>query len=421
MVRTTIIWITRLLFMPIFRRIIIPLVALLRGIIKELKEQLQKHAPWTSLWSPKRLALQTMVVAVALVGSRTTLFASDATTPTVDHSILSTILRPEPEPELIEDSTLPILQPAGSVETQNLTAVDPEILDLFVYDEETNNDGDTDLAIGTDDTGLESPVILPGNSNVVVPRRTGITEYTIKEGDTVSGIAQTFGVSITTILSENNLSAYSMIKPGQTLKILPFSGITYTIKKGDTLAGIAQKTKGDVEEIRTQNNLSTDKLIAGGTLIIPNGRAIAVAPASRIQPQTNKTALSIPSNLSASNIVGLVWPTVSRHINQYFGRRHTGVDIKGTTGTPIYAVEDGDVALAGWNRGGYGQQVVLKHDDGLLTRYAHMSKIIAKPGQSVKKGQVIGLVGSTGRSTGPHLHFEIIKRGARLNPLNAYK
>ncbi len=363
-----------------------------------------------------------MVVAVALVGSRTTLFASDATTPTVDHSILSKILRPEPEPELIEDSTLPILQPAGSVETQNLTAVDPEILDLFVYDEETNNDGDPDLGIGIDDTGLESPVILPGNSSVVIARRTEVTEYTIKEGDTVSGIAQTFGISISTILSENNLSAYSMIKPGQTLKILPFSGITYTVKRGDTLALIAKKTKGDVDEIRTQNNLSTDKLVAGSTLIIPNGRAIASAtPASRIQQQSSKAAISIPSNLNASTIVGLVWPTVSRHINQYFGRRHTGVDIKGKTGTPIYAVEDGDVALAGWNRGGYGQQVVLKHDDGLLTRYAHMSKIIAKPGQSVAKGQVIGLVGSTGRSTGPHLHFEIIKRGSRLNPLNAYK
>jgi len=375
------------------------------------------------LWNPKRLALQSMVVAVALVGSRTTLFASDTTTPTADHSILSRILRPEPEPELIEDSTLPILQPAGRSETQNLTAVDPEILDLFVYDEETIEEGGSETAIGTDVTGVESPVILPGNSNSVTPRRSTITEYTIKEGDVVSSIAQTFGISITTILWENNLTAYSVIKPGQTLKILPFSGVTYIVKNGDTLARIAQKTNADVDQIRTTNNLTDEKLVAGGTLMIPNGHAIAsISPTRRIQNQQTATIdVPTPGNLSVSNIIGLVWPTVSRHINQYFGRRHTGVDIKGTIGTPIYAAQDGDVALAGWNRGGYGQQVVLKHDGGILTRYAHMSKIIAKPGESVVKGQVIGLVGSTGRSTGPHLHFEVIKNGGRLNPLNSYK
>ena len=117
----------------------------------------------------------------------------------------------------------------------------------------------------------------------------------------------------------------------------------------------------------------------------------------------------------------MVWPTTCRRITQYFrGWRHTGVDIACSTGADIYSAEEGVVEKAGWNSGGYGNHIIVKHPDGTKTLYAHIKArgILVSPGDYVKKGQLIAYMGSTGRSTGPHLHFEIIVRGSRINPFN---
>jgi murein DD-endopeptidase MepM/ murein hydrolase activator NlpD len=113
----------------------------------------------------------------------------------------------------------------------------------------------------------------------------------------------------------------------------------------------------------------------------------------------------------------LLWPTALRVINQYYGWRHTGVDIDGDYKDPIYASEDGVVETAGWNSGGYGLQIVINHQNGMKTRYAHASKLFVKVGQAVKRGEVIAMVGTTGRSTGTHLHYEVYVGGVRKNPL----
>ena len=98
-------------------------------------------------------------------------------------------------------------------------------------------------------------------------------------------------------------------------------------------------------------------------------------------------------------------------------RLHAGLDFSAPTGTPIYATADGEVQIAGFNTDGYGNKVVINHGFGFQTLYAHMVRVIARVGQSIKRGEVIGYVGSTGKSTGPHLHYEVIKRGTKVDPV----
>lgn len=238
----------------------------------------------------------------------------------------------------------------------------------------------------------------------VVPSKDAISIYVVREGDTLSQIADMFEVSVNTIKWANNITG--AIKPGQMLTILPTSGIRYTVKKGDTLASVAKQYKGDAAEIAQFNGL-TGPLAAGDVIIIPNGQ-------EAYEPAPVKTASGGGKAIAAS---------AGAYINPLPGGRRTqgihgtnGVDLAAPVGTPIVAAASGDIIIAlegGWN-GGYGTYVVVRHDNGTQSLYAHMSSVAAGKGQRVNAGQVIGYVGNTGRSTGAHLHFEI--RGGPRNP-----
>jgi LysM repeat protein len=241
------------------------------------------------------------------------------------------------------------------------------------------------------------------------PASDQISIYVVREGDSLSQIAKMFGVSVNTIVWANDIKRSSLIRAGQTLVILPISGIRYTIRKGDTLQSIAKKYKGNVEEIIKYNDLASDSVLAvGDTIIIPDGEisspGVSPAGSKRIVRGTNGPSYD---------------GYYLRPVNG--GRRTQGlhgynaVDIGVSYGTPIFAAAAGKVIISkdyGWN-GGYGKYVVIKHDNGTQTLYAHNSRNIVYAGQTVVKGQVIGYVGTTGKSTGPHVHFEI--RGAK-NP-----
>jgi len=250
------------------------------------------------------------------------------------------------------------------------------------------------------------------------PTRQSVVTYTIVSGDTISSIARQFNISVNTILWENNLTANSILKLGTTLRILPISGISHKVVKNETLASIAKKYSVSQEDVITTNKLSTSETLKiGQILIVPGGRVITVpkknTPSLASVFSKNTTA---PSSVSR-NAGGFIWPTVSKHITQYYGWRHTGLDIGSKQGLAIYAAMDGKIIKAGWGTG-YGNHVIIDHGDGKKTLYAHMSKIRAKNGQEVQQGDVIGDIGSTGWSTGPHLHFEIIINGSKKNPLN---
>lgn len=234
-----------------------------------------------------------------------------------------------------------------------------------------------------------------------------ISIYVVREGDSVSQIAKMFGVTAGTIIWANDIKRGSLIKEGQTLVILPVSGVQHTVKKGDTLKSIAKKYKGDFDEIVQYNELEDGATLAVGDVITVPGGEIAT-----------------PVYSSSGTVVrGSGGPTYSGYYLRPItgGRKsqglhgYNGVDIAAPYGTPILASASGTVIISrgsGWN-GGYGTYIVMRHENGTQTLYSHNSKNIVYVGQYVVQGQVIGYVGSTGRSTGSHLHFEV--RGAK-NP-----
>jgi murein DD-endopeptidase MepM/ murein hydrolase activator NlpD len=253
--------------------------------------------------------------------------------------------------------------------------------------------------------------------------RKGPVNYTVMPGDTVSSIAVNFDISINTILWENNLSAYSLIRPGDTLVILPATGITYKVAKGETLTTIATKFGVDADDILAANNLSGDtKLALGQSLFIPGGSKIYAAPAATSVAASYNPIAVIKGLLSPSKVVAaagkLLWPTVGHTITQYFSWAHQAIDIANPMGSPIYAAESGTVIDAGWSTVGYGNKVDIDNGGGMFTRYAHASKLLVKKGDVVTRGQVIALIGATGHATGPHLHFEVHVNGKLYNPLD---
>ncbi len=285
-------------------------------------------------------------------------------------------------------------------------------------------DTDDDIMYSPED---DQPIIAPvitdthGTSGT---NRSKIETYVVQAGDTIGTIAQKFDLSINTILWANGLTGSSTIKPGQSITILPTSGVSHTVKNGETVTQIAKKYQVDPATIIEGNKLaSAADIQVGEVLIIPNGiNPTTVIPRPRQQQSLGSIIqdILVPGQAGISQELGgkFLWPVLSRRITQYFKLRHTGVDIGDKIGNPIYAAENGRVERAGWNNGGYGNYVIINHGNGIQTLYGHQSKILVKAGDTVARGQQIGMIGSTGRSTGPHLHFEVRINGRVTNPLN---
>jgi len=274
---------------------------------------------------------------------------------------------------------------------------------------------------------VAKPQIIQTAESQVFVSQDKITKYIVKSGDTVSAISKKFKVSVDTILWQNNLRPTSRIRPGDALEILPISGLTYKVRWGQTLGGIAAKYGVEANEILKANGLSDpSSLRANQILIIPGAKKasyyaqptyVSAAPVSSV-----KKLFATPGPSPASSATGMIWPAAARHITQYYSWRHSGLDIGGKIGTALYASDTGTVTTAkcGWN-GGYGCYIDINHGTGIKTRYAHNSKLIVGVGAQVTKGQTIALMGSTGRSSGPHVHFEVIVNGRRVNPLGYIK
>ena len=253
-------------------------------------------------------------------------------------------------------------------------------------------------------------------------RRSEPIEYTVQPGDVLGKIAEKFGVSTNTILWENNLTWSSVIKPGQKLTILQDSGISHKVKSGDTILAIAKEYQTDAQKIIDANKLADASDISiGEELFIPNG----VKPTPVVTSYKPRVSAYSDENYAPAADVDtgtkLLWPVLSKRITQYYHLGHLAIDIGDKIGDPIYAAESGKVEVAGWNNGGYGNYVIINHGNGLKTLYGHASKLLVKAGDSVSRGQTIALIGSTGRSTGPHLHFEVRLNNSKQNPLNYVK
>ena len=245
-----------------------------------------------------------------------------------------------------------------------------------------------------------------------------ISVYVVREGDTLTSIAKLFRVSPSTILWANDLPRNAVLKVGQTLIILPVTGVRYTVESGDTLVSIAKKFGSDATDIANFNGIDDGVIIVGMKLIIPDGEiavaAVVAAPASTKPTSGLAATLNVPLGAAVQNgyyLRPIVGGVKTQGIHGY-----NGVDLAAPTGTPILASAEGDVIVAksgGWN-GGYGSYVVIQHSNGSQTLYSHESKVIVSVDQHVEQGQVIGYVGATGKATGAHLHFEI--RNGIKNP-----
>lgn len=236
-----------------------------------------------------------------------------------------------------------------------------------------------------------------------------ISIYVVREGDSLSQIAKMFNVTTNTIIWANDITNGKAIHAGQTLIILPISGVTHTVAKGETVKSITEKYKGDYGEVLAYNNLTLDSVIAIGDKIVVPGGEVPVPKVTTTIRQATLRGTSGPS-YTGYYIRPISGGTKSQGLHGY-----NGVDLATYAGAPIFAAADGTVIISkssGWN-GGYGNYVVIDHANGTQTLYAHNSQNIVYPGQRVVQGQVIGYVGSTGRSTGNHVHFEV--RGAQ-NP-----
>lgn len=307
---------------------------------------------------------------------------------------------------------------SGGVLKANL----PKIGDVD-FDLETTLDESTGSLVATNIT----------TTTVSERERHDVVYHIVQAGETVSTIAQKYGIDSKSILLENKLTAKDFIKPGDKLSILPVSGVSYKVQRGDTIQSIAKKYSVDADQIINFNKLaSADAVRADDTLIIPGGTPPVAAPVVRPKVASNQPASSplsavrnlfnrdTPSAPTTASGTQLLWPTTTRRISQYFRYGHTGLDIDGEFGDAVYAAESGVVKHAGWE-GAYGISIIIDHGGGLTTRYAHCQSISVSAGQSVKRGQGICREGSTGRSTGSHLHFETRVNGRAVNPFQYTK
>ena len=223
--------------------------------------------------------------------------------------------------------------------------------------------------------------------------------YIVQQGDTISAIAARHYMEMWPLLWTNELEADQTIRPGDTLRIPPMSGAGRTVKDGDTLDSLAKRFKVEPEVIVIANELQPDApLVVGTYLFVPGGQR------------------PIPELTPGYATGRLRWPARG-WISDRYRPGHPGLDIAAAHGVPIYAADGGIVRSAFWN-GNYGNQVVINHRNGILTSYSHLSSFAVGAGQLVAKGSIIGYNGSTGYSTGPHLHFEVIRNGYYVNPLN---
>lgn len=272
-------------------------------------------------------------------------------------------------------------------------------------------------ARGGSDVLVEDGVLVStgpvGADEITASRTNGgeISVYVVRSGDSLSEIAAMFGVTSNTILWANDLQRASAIKPGDSLIILPIAGVRHIVKSGDTLSTIAKKYKGNAEEILSYNQLQSDTdLTVGDTLVIPGGALhVATAPLSTKTAGKNSTVKNTAtSGSSFSHPIPGAIKTQGIHGSN-------GVDFGAGIGTTVRAASAGKVIVAkgsGWN-GGYGNYIVIKHANGTQTLYAHLSRVDVGVGSTVATGESIGASGNSGKSTGPHLHFEV--RGGK-NP-----
>jgi murein DD-endopeptidase MepM/ murein hydrolase activator NlpD len=330
----------------------------------------REHLPYVG-----HLAVLCMVIAAVMAGQSGPFARPVAPVPSLP-------LRPQTQPDLLVSQPLPAnaSKPADPVASApNAGAVPPP---------------------------AAAPA-LPASQEAVKSR--ALVKYKVAPGDTPGEIAERFGISTDTLLQANDITDPGGLQIGEELVILPVSGVLHTVASGDNLHDLALLYGVTPESIAEYNRLADpNSLQVGEKLIVPGGKIQAGRGGSSRGGRPTSSGMASGS---------FRWP-VGGSITQYFGENgHTGIDLANNLGTPVYAADGGVVVTALKLGYGYGWHLVIDHGNGYQTLYGHLSAFFVDYGEKVNKGDRIGSVGSTGLSTGPHLHFEVIQNGARVNPL----
>lgn len=260
-------------------------------------------------------------------------------------------------------------------------------------------------------------------------KRPRILVHTIQEGDSTWLIAQRYDTDMGTIQALNSDIDMEHLVPGEPLKVAPnFSGLVYTAQEGDTFDQISATFGISLDQVLSVNRWAdTEQVEAGALVFVPGARVRvqvvsrgestrrAVPAGSRPPPAPEAT----PAVVQVPTEGDWIWPIAGGSFFSEYGNRedgfHRGLDVAAPPGTPVVTVQSGTVVDARWDNG-FGLAVVVDHGNGIMTRYAHASKLLVTSGQTVEQGQQVILVGATGRSTGPHLHFEVLVDGSPVNP-----
>jgi LysM repeat protein len=290
------------------------------------------------------------------------------------------------------------------------------------------------------------PALSPGVSRLIqmdtrLPSqpRVEVAQYTVVKDDTIFGIAEKFSLQPETILWGNQFTLGDNphnLRPDQILNILPVDGTYYQWQAGDGLNGVSKFFGVKPEDIIAYpgNNLNPDEIgdfarpniPPGAWLIVPGGRREFVTWSAPAIPRDNPGVASVLGPGACGSVVdgavgigGFIWPANAHFISGFDyspSTNHFGIDIDGETGDPVYAADNGVVVYGGWNNWGYGNVIVINHGNGWQTLYAHLNSYNVGCGQSVYQGTAVGAIGSTGNSTGSHLHFEMMYNGTKVSP-----
>jgi len=289
-------------------------------------------------------------------------------------------------------------------------------------------------SVGVNTAGLRETLVENADGQKVIRRkRENTVFYTIKGGDNVSKIAHKFGLTVATVLWSNDLSAVDHLQPGEKLKIPPVDGVYYKVQANDTLGEVAKAHSVEAAKITAYNPIKNSVLKVDQSIFIPGAQRVyieakpayvATTPARNTVRRNYQPVASTNTGSIGSLGYKLIRPTRGV-LTQGYRRGHYAIDIASKLNTPIYAAAGGTVKLASagaWNYG-YGNYIIIDHGNGVETLYSHNNVLKVSQGQYVKAGQLVALMGNTGRvfgRTGIHLHFELRIRGRKVNPYNYF-
>lgn len=252
-----------------------------------------------------------------------------------------------------------------------------------------------------------------------------ITYYVVKDGDSLWSVANAFDLDVNTLFGCNKISDSDILKVGTTIRVPNQDGIYVKVRPNQTIEKLAKEYSIFPEAIYSANDMKPGATLEqGAEVFLPGAKVVAFV-------ESGKGKAAIARNVKAKVSVqrGLGWPVVGKISSSFGWRRdpvrggrdfHTGLDIRAPRGRAIVAAASGTVVYSGW-MGGYGKTIVISHPGGMTTLYGHCSKLVARTGQKVQRGTHIAHVGSTGRSTGNHVHFEVRRGGSLVNPLKAMR